>query len=876
MTPEQRIQIRQLLEEALELDDGERHAFLQAACHGDPTLRIALDELLEGRGPMPEFLRDAEGVALGPVFSSGTLIDGRFRIERFRGRGGMGEVYEAFDSSLGVRLGLKTLRGDINADQDAIDRFRREVLVARTVTHPNLCRVYDMVEHRSTNEPPVACLTMEWLEGETLAAYLERSRPLSPAVALPLIRQIAAALEALHAAGLVHRDLKPGNVVMVAQPGGGTRAVVTDFGLAKPAAAGEEFFESVVDAQAGAPYFMAPEQLKNERPTTASDVYSFGLMIDEMVTVERAFSAPSLAALYYQRLFEQPALPRDRAPDLPDHWDRTIRRCLATDPAARPATAAAVLAELDGQLPSLPEPAKVPPARPPAGPRYPVFVLAGLAILALVVAVGFALNRAPASIEVFEIDGSSATPEMQYLGHGATAEVLRRLSEMKQLRVIPVHATRRDAPSTAGGAAYALSGELIGGPNARLSISLTGRGHVVWSATFDEQLLENRTEFQNRIAQQVAAAIDQQIGRGLFAGLIPRWVRWPSLSLNAQLPRPPTADSEALDLYMRGSKLFEEFSPASALAAATYYERALERDPNFALAMAAGADAYLFLKNQDAARAGHYLQRAGELAARAVQADPNLAEGHASLAAVKQAEWDWPAAEESYREALRLKPRYSRAHRRYAGLILQFGRFDDALSHARQALELDPYDRSGPGSLGGYLFVARRYREALEILEPAVRDRETAMTRHNLAQVYAQLGVESGGVEADAYFAKALEQARILAGIEERERTANGPAAKLPSLSDQIYALAHSLAGDTSAAEPYLKRLEADLDARRIPALTVAWVYAAQGRSADAISVLERAVAYRDPALLYIKVIPFLDKLHAQPRFQALVAQMRL
>ncbi len=906
MTPDQRARINRLIDAALDLTEPERSAFIDSACAGDETLRHEIDELLAGGGSAEGFLCDeaAGDGRVEPVFESGQVVGERFRIVRFRGRGGMGEVYEAYDERLRVRLGLKTLRADLTPDPDALDRFQREIRVAHEVTHPNLCRVFDLVEHRQPagaagdgGGAVITCLTMEWLEGETLQALLERARPLPIDDALSLARQIASALDALHLAGIIHRDLKPGNIMLVQQPDGSLRAVVTDFGLAKPVSGGREWFESKNDAQAGAPYFMAPEQLRNERPTAGSDLYAFGLVLDEMVTASRAFNAGSLGALYYQRLWEQPIPPSARAHGLPPAWDRAIRSCLDADPAGRPATAGEVIHALATQE-LLPEPqpfwetkpAPAPPPPPEPKPQRRWMFGSALALVPLIaglVAVSGALSTVETSVKVFDIDTSGLGQELEYLSRGTTAELLRRLTHLEGVRVIPARTTRRlAADSEGGGSHFLLDGSLMlhdGGARLSMSLADTRDGSLVWSEVFAGRVLDDPVAFQTRIAQGAAVALEQRVLAKNFAGgklplLASLAAPVQSLlgrGLIAQVPHAPTADPQALNLYMRGSKLYEEVSPASAQAALSHYERALALDPKFALAMSASADAYIYLKNHDAGNAPAYLARAREFADSAVKADPLLAEGHAALAAVRQASWDWEGAGKGYREALRLRPGFARAHRWYCGLIMQFGRFDEALAHGRKAMELDPYDRATPATYGLYLFLAGRYREALAVIEPAVQEVESLGTRYNLAQVYARLGSLTQGVESHEYFGKALEQIRL---IESTEKRASQPAsaASLPSLADQLYALVHSLAGDRAAAEPYFARLREEFRQRRIPALTVAWVYAAQGRLEEALSVLEQAVAYRDPALLYIKVVPFLENLRGQPRFEALLTQMRL
>lgn len=339
-------------------------------------------------------------------------------------------------------------------------------------------------------------------------------------------------------------------------------------------------------------------------------------------------------------------------------------------------------------------------------------------------------------------------------------------------------------------------------------------------------------------------------------------------------PLAPQVSAAAFDHYLRGSKLLEEFTVASAGAALTHFASAMATDPGFALAMSAAADAHLFLKNAGRAEARQHLEEARRLAEMAVNTDPALAEAHTSLAAVRQAEWNWKDAERNYKEALRLKPGLAKTHRWYGGMILQFGRFEEALAHARKAMELDPHDRALPATIGLYFFLAGKYQEALGLLEPAVQELDSVgrsgNSRFNLAQVYARLGYLTRGEESREYFGKALRQAGIIKAIES-QKPGGGP-----SLANPVFALIHSLRGDNEAAEPYFESVRAAYDAGREPALHVAWVYASQRRNDEAITVLARGVDEHDPTMLYIKVMPFFENLRNDRRFQELIQRLAL
>jgi serine/threonine protein kinase/tetratricopeptide (TPR) repeat protein len=334
-----------------------------------------------------------------PLFAPGLLVAQRYRIVRFIARGGMGEVYEVDDLELQERVALKTVRPEVARDELAIERFRREIQLARRVTHPNVCRIFDVSHHRP--EPSAAgviFLTMELLPGETLAERLRRTGPLPPDAALPIVRQIAEALHAAHQVGVVHRDLKPGNVILV-ETRGGLRAVVTDFGLARREKGEDPRGITLTGATGvvGTPAYLAPEQVEGKESTPAVDIYALGIVLYEMLTGTVPFLGDNALSTAVKRLQEAPPSPRVHVPGLSSQWEAAILRCLARDPADRFATAPGLVEAL-APAPERAPPPVTPPASPesppaptrrsaPAEPRrrLQVILLAGLVLLAVAV-----------------------------------------------------------------------------------------------------------------------------------------------------------------------------------------------------------------------------------------------------------------------------------------------------------------------------------------------------------------------------------------------------------------------------------------------------------------------------------------------------------
>jgi tetratricopeptide (TPR) repeat protein/tRNA A-37 threonylcarbamoyl transferase component Bud32/TolB-like protein len=282
------------------------------------------------------------------VFTPGSVIAQRYRVARFIARGGMGEVYEVDDLELNERVALKTVRPEVAGDTMTVERFKREIQLARKVTHPNVCRLFDVSHHRPEDgSAGVIFLTMELLLGETLAERLRRTGMLSTEEALPIARQVAEALYAAHQVGVVHRDLKPGNILLV-EGRGALRAVVTDFGLAR-LESGREDQQGLALTSAGVvgtPAYLAPEQVEGKEITPAVDIYAFGIVLFEMLTGTVPFLGENALSTAVKRLQQAPPSPRVHLPGLDARWESAILRCLAREPAARFPTAPAAVEAL--------------------------------------------------------------------------------------------------------------------------------------------------------------------------------------------------------------------------------------------------------------------------------------------------------------------------------------------------------------------------------------------------------------------------------------------------------------------------------------------------------------------------------------------------
>lgn len=363
--------------------------------------------------------------ASSDLFAPGALIAGRFRIERRIGKGGMGVVYAAIDTTLGdQRVALKTILPDL-ATQRVLERFKREVRYAQKITHRNVCRIFDIGHHDTPisgeTTRRVHFVTMEYLAGETLERYLERVGILSPAKALPIVRELTAGLSAIHAAGVVHRDFKSANVILVRE-GLGTRARITDFGVAciDRSLEDDETRLTAMGGFVGSPSYIAPEQLNGSATITpAADVYALGVVLYEILTAHRPFTGSTPLQMATQRLTTPPTPPSVHLPTIDRQWEAVILRCLARIPADRYQSAAEVLAALESK-PAAAEAAVAGSLETtistaaPLKPRRHVWLLAPTAALILAgILIVWRNQQRPVSSQVATTSAAATTPVQQ-------------------------------------------------------------------------------------------------------------------------------------------------------------------------------------------------------------------------------------------------------------------------------------------------------------------------------------------------------------------------------------------------------------------------------------------------------------------------------
>lgn len=738
--------IKEIVEDAAELPARERAAFVRRACGHNAELRARVEKLLSNLDDSETMIFPARRAE--PSIAPDTIIASRFRVRSFLGAGGMGEVYEAEDAELGGRVAVKVLRESAAASDDFAARFRREARIARRVTHPNVCRIFD-----AGHDGGRLFLTMELLEGETLAEYLRRQGKLAPEAALPILRQIAAGLDALHRRGIVHRDLKPGNVMLIENA---ARAVINDFGLARVVEQASTVTALSETGQVlGTPAYMAPEQLKGQDTRASTDVYAFGLVAYEMVTGEKAFPAAGAIENALKRILEDPPPPRD----VPPLWRMLIMQCLERDPATRPDSAGSVVAMLAGETPPERKWGEL-QIQKSAGPdAFVAFDSAGNREVLLRLLPPDVPDESGAQPAVRRLQGQAAVRHPNLIPILGAGEHDGRAGYWSE----PVAGEPLSACLERQGPFSVREAARVGAGLARAVAALHAAGYThgqIDSARISKEengrirLSPSVGESEARPEGDVAA-----VGRLLFELLVgtPPVTDGPSIGeLRPDLPasltriigkalepdpskRFASADQLAGEIERASRGLEGEAAPrqkwmmaapvaAAVLAAGVYWSPLRESIPF--LRTTSGAAHAKYLEAQDALV--HYYrprgtERAIELFQRTIEADPKFAMAHAGLARANFLQF-WQLEDTKYIEpamtaasrALSLNPNLASARVTLGMLYTQTGKNDLAAQELDAALKLDSLNAEAYYARAELHYKQGRAGEAQQALEKAI------------------------------------------------------------------------------------------------------------------------------------------------------------
>ena len=770
-----------------------------------------------------------------PAELQAALAD-RYVIERELGSGGMATVYLARDVKHGRYVALKVLSPALAASIGA-DRFLREIELAARLQHPHIVTVFD-----SGDAGGILWYTMPYVEGETLRARLERERQLPLDVALQIAIEAARALEFAHQHGVLHRDVKPENLLLTTD--GST--MVADFGIARPwgetGGTGRLTQSGVV---VGTPAYMSPEQAAGERTLDArTDVYALGCVLYEMLAGEMPYSGPNAQAVLAKRLSEPaPSLRTTR--DLPVAVERTVARALARAPADRYATAA----EFARALQSVDA-----PSRPFARRRWLVVTVFLLLAVGVAAAIRFRAGvRGPATLAsaaVLPFADLSPNRDQAYFSDGLTDELITALSRLEGIRVAARTSSfqfkDRHVDVNEIGRQLHVGAVLEGsvrrsGDRVRITAQLvsTRDGYQLWSDAYDREL-KDVFGVQEDIARAIISALEVKLGaRG-----------------NQTLRARPTSDLEAYDLYLKGRFAWNQRTTSGMAQAVRYLEQAVARDSGFALAWAALADAYVLAIPYAGAPRDIDWPKARAAVAKALALDSTLGEAHTALAyGTMIYDWDWPAAEASFRRAIAVAPAYPTGHQWFGDFLWSQGRLQEALEQMQQAQRLDPLSLVIGTEVGQTYYLMRQYDKAEAQLRATLQlDPNYPHGLYIIGLVYLQQHRYREAIEA-------LRRARDLGGFQE-------------DLAGAV-AYAYAASGDRAAATRYTAGLTRRLTEGRVGPFALALAYAGQGDLTRGFAHLVRAIDEHDMFLPEDFFDPLLDPLRRDPRFASIEARMR-
>jgi len=851
-------QVEDLYHKVLERPVGQRAAFLLELTAGDVTLRRKVESLLEHQLP-EEFAVESDGPgAAGPSLNPETqsaeatqsqladpLLDTRishYRLIEKLGAGGMGVVYRAHDERLDRDIALKLLPAGRFASDVARNRFHIEALALAKLNHRHIGTIYDFDAERGLD-----FLVMEYVPGKTLAEQLVNG-PLSEREVLHLGTQIVEALDEAHQHGVVHRDLKPRNIVVTPN----RQVKVLDFGLAKllrPATETSTTDELSGTAVGGGtlPY-MAPEQLRGQPTDARTDIYAVGTVFYEMATGSRPFRSKFAAALAVDIQTQVPVGPRQLNPKISPGLEEVILKCLEKDTTNRYQSAADLRIALERLDVAYGERALKPKHRTL---HFAVLAAMLLVVISLIGAY-FTHRRFLAKppqgkiiMAVLPFENLNRDPQEDYFCDGLTDEMINQLGRLvpQRLGVIARTSTmqykgsqkRIDQIGRELNVNYILETSVRReGARVRIATQLiqVRDQSTLWSETYDYDAVRIFS-LESDVSRRIASSLALQ--------LLPA----------QQLTRQQVTSVEAYDAYLQGRYHWHKGSGQEARKARQYFERAVRIDPNYAPGYAALAG----YGTTDDLPTKVAMAEAKGYALKALALDPSLPQAHTALAEIRfYGDWDWFGAENEFKRALELNPNDAEARRVYSFYLLVTGRSEEATAEIERASDLDPVSLLTRVNAGWTFYFARQYDRALEECKRALELDPNSDGAHScLGQSYRAKGMRE----------EAIAEAERAVTLSE-----SNPA--------RLVALARTYAafGKQAEAKKVLAKLSRQAKLSYISPYLLAMTHVALAEEDQALAALEQAYDDRDRYLVSLKIDDAFDPLRDNAHFQNLLRRV--
>jgi len=748
-----------------------------------------------------------------------SLFAGRYEIVEKLGMGGMGSVYRVMDQKVDEEVALKILNPEVIADEETINRFRNELSLARKIIHKNVCRMFDLHEFEGA-----LFITMEYVAGEDLRSFIRRSGSLTVDKSIFIAKQICDGLAEAHRLGVVHRDLKPRNI-MIDREGS---AHIMDFGIARSLKAGEATEAGVI---IGTPEYMSPEQADGQEADQRSDIYALGVILYEMLTGRRPFEADSALSLVLKHRTEIPPDPRVLNPQIPESLGRFILKCLEKEPAQRYQRAEELhqeLAEIEVSLAVM----KTPLVSPPTQTEKTTAIKKN-------------------SIAVLPFADLSPQRDQEYFCDGLADELINALTKIRKLKV----AARTSAFAYKGkdidvreigkqlSVATVLEGSVRkAGDRLRITAQLidVAEGYHLWSDQYDRNF-----EDIFAIQEEITLAIVDNLKISLLG------------DEKENLIKRHTQEPEAYNLYLQGRHFWFKRTVEGIQKGMQCFRQAIEKDPNYALAYSGIADCYsnlgfYFLAPQEA------FPKAMAAAKQALELDDSLAEVHTSRAFIlDKYEWNWPAAEIEFKRAIELNPNYANSYHWYALFLGAMDRWVESAAEAKKAVDLEPLSAQFRMVLGVTLYQMRLYDKAVEEFKKTIEMDPTFFPSHFFLGwwTYPEMAM------FEQAFAEAQKAIELTGGA---------------SITKASLGYAYAMAGRAEEARKILGELAEISKKTYVSPVAIAVIHARLGEKDKAFEYLEKAYEIRDHWMDYLKVLRMFDPLRGDPRFADLLKKMNL
>ncbi len=801
MNSERMKEIEDLYHRASALSPDRREEFLAQACAGDDALREEVESLLSCEQAAEPFMeipafRDLTAASGGGVQASTDLTGrtiGRYRIREKAGSGGMGVVYRALDTRLGRTVALKVLPPDVTADPERRSRFVREAKAASALNHRNIITIFDI-----DRADGIDFIAMEYVAGRTLQDIIA-GKSLTVSDTMDIAVQIADALVAAHSAGIIHRDVKPANIMISGYPAGPCQVKVLDFGLAKlvEAAPPDDTLSTDVTKSSivGTAAYMSPEQAEGKQVDARTDLFSFGSVFYEMLSGRRAFQGDSSLAVLSAVLKEDP----EPLPGVQAKLQNIVARCLQKNPESRIQSAVELKTALEACL--LPFPAA---------------------------------SSQVKTIAVLPFANLSCDKENEYFSDGLTEEMIGALARLPGLRVtartsaFALRGRNMDAREIGArlNVEHLLEGSVrSSGNRVRVAAQLINAadGYQLWAERYDREM-RDVLDIQEEIAHAIVETLRVHLTR------------------DTSIVRRGTDSPEAYSLYLRGRYYQEKKTPEAYSRAKQCFEDALAADPAFAPALLGLAEFHWQNAFYGFRHPKEAMAEAKKAAAKALAIDDALAEGHAQMGTLLGvADRDWKAAGEAFRRALELDANSPYVLFRYANFYLwPRGQAEEAASLMERVLSVDPLWVLANWVLAYYIYARRRYEAAVRHLLGVIEMEPSFYLAHLvLGLAYAQQKMPEESVRA---FEKACELSP-----------------KNPfTLGTLAYGL--GMAGRGREAEDIIGRLKADSLNSYVPAKSLMFAYAGIHDAQSVLEWTEKSLEECDPmTIMNLAHEPVLD-----------------